>query len=112
MDPRADKLGIGKAGLILMIQRLIAQGVTTIEAGRGAYEYKISHGGQNIAVHRMLISRPGAVPRLKLRLLRGWSDFLDFAYYRVWFKKFAPVVRKKTGLPARPLWRIWIRSRL
>ena len=112
LDPRADKLSIGKIGMILMIQALIAQGVTSIEGGRGEYDYKTAHGGQNIPVHRILISRPGAIARLKLRLLRGWSDILDFAYYRVWFKKLSPVIRQKTGLPARPLWRIWIRSRL
>ena len=112
LDPRADKLSIGKVGLLLMIEDLIAAGITRIEGGRGEYDYKTAHGGQNVPVLRILISRNRAVNRALLQLVVAWSDLVDFAYYRVWFKKIAPVLRKKVGLPMRPLWRLWIGSRL
>ena len=112
LDARADKMGIGKASLMLMIEDLIAAGVTQIEAGRGEYDYKTQHGGKDIPVHRILLSRNTRLCRLKLGLLLVWSDAVDYFYYRVWFKKIAPVLRKKVGLPARPLWRHWIGSRV
>jgi CelD/BcsL family acetyltransferase involved in cellulose biosynthesis len=112
LDPRADKLGIGKFSLMQMIDDLIAAGVTQIEAGRGDYEYKTAHGGQNIPVHRMILSRNTLPSRLCLNLLLAWSDAVDFLYYRVWFKKISPELRKRIGLPAPPLWRLWIGSRV
>ena len=112
LDPRADKLSIGKVGLLLMIEDLIAAGIRQIEGGRGEYDYKTAHGGQNVPVQRILISRNSATARVMLRLVMAWSDMVDFLYYRVWFKKIAPVLRQKAGLPARPLWRLWIGSRL
>lgn len=112
LDPVAERLSAGKVGLLLMIERLIQQGVTRIEAGRGDYGYKLEYGGHSVAVHRLIVHPATTTARLRLRLLLAWSDILNLLYYRLWFLKLAPRLRKVTGGRPRPLWRSWIRSRL
>jgi CelD/BcsL family acetyltransferase involved in cellulose biosynthesis len=112
LDPDAERLSIGKVGLVRMIGALIGQGVTLIEAGRGDYDYKLSYGGQSIAVWRLLVVRNTRLDRLCLRWLLVWSNLLHLVYYRIWFLKLVPKLRKSFGLAPRPLWRGWIRTRL
>lgn len=106
LDDRAEKLSMGNIGMGLSIRHLIAAGVTTIEAGRGKYDYKIAYGGQDVPVFRILISR--RTPRLLL----AWANLLDLCYYRIWFKRLAPRLRKTLGLAPPPLRQFWIGSRI
>jgi CelD/BcsL family acetyltransferase involved in cellulose biosynthesis len=112
LDPEAERLSIGKVGLLQMIEVMIDQGITRIEAGRGDYDYKLSYGGQSIAVWRLLALRNTRWDKLRLRWLLVWADLLHLFYYRIWFLKLAPKLRKHFRLPPRPLWRGWIRTRL
>lgn len=112
LDPEAEKLSVGKVSMLMMIEELISQGVTRIEAGRGEYDYKRAYGGKSIPVHRLIVSPATLAVRLRLRILLGWADLLHLFYYRIWFLKMAPRWRRLTGLTPRPLWRIWIRTRL
>lgn len=112
LDSEADHLSVGKVGLVLMIKTLIEAGYRRIEAGRGEYDYKLVYGGENVPVHRLVISASGAFARLRLRALLAWVDLMDIGYYKIWFKRIHPRLRKITGRPSRPLWRAWIRTRL
>ena len=112
LDPAAEKLSVGKVSMLMMIEELISQGVTRIEAGRGEYDYKRAFGGKSIAVRRLIISPASLAGRLRLRILLGWADLLHLFYYRIWFLKLAPRWYRLTGRAARPLWRIWIKTRL
>jgi CelD/BcsL family acetyltransferase involved in cellulose biosynthesis len=112
LDPTTEKFSLGKVGLLLMIEDMIKSGIRFVEAGRGEYDYKIALGGQDVPVHRILITRAGALSRARLWMLLAWTDLLDFLHYRIWFKKVAPALRLKFGGTARPLWRVWIRSRI
>ncbi len=111
-DPEAERLSIGKAGLMIMIGNFIKSGATLIEAGRGEYGYKLSYGGKDLPVHRILIGRTDPLSRLKLKALLAWSDVFNFVYYRAWFVKFSPIVRQKLGGKPKPLWRHWIRTQI
>lgn len=112
LDPEADHLSVGKVGLVLMIKTLIEAGYRRIEAGRGEYDYKLVYGGENVPVHRVVISGAGAFAGLRLRALLAWVDLMDIGFYKIWFKRIHPRLRKITGGASRPLWRAWIRSRL
>ena len=112
LDPEANHLSVGKVGLVLMIRTLIEAGFRRIEAGRGEYDYKLVYGGENVPVHRLLISKTGALAGLRLRALLVWVDLMDIGYYKIWFKRIHPRLRKITDWGPRPLWRAWIRSRL
>jgi CelD/BcsL family acetyltransferase involved in cellulose biosynthesis len=112
LDPEADHLSVGKVGLVLMIKTLIEAGYRRIEAGRGEYDYKLVYGGENVPVHRVVISSSGAFAGLRLRALLAWVDLMDIGFYKIWFKRLHPRIRKITGGASRPLWRAWIRTRL
>ena len=112
IDPELDRLSVGKVGLILMIERLIANGVRRIEAGVGAYDYKLVYGGEAVPVHRLIVTRATLSARLQLALLLGWARLLHLSYYRLWFGRLAPRLRKLVPWPHRPLWASWIRSRI
>ncbi len=112
LDPAADKFSLGKTGLVLAFRALIEAGFRRIEAGRGEYDYKLSLGGQDVQVHRILISRDMWFARFRLRLLLGWADLFNLIYYRVWFLKLGPRLRSVTGGKSRPLWQSWIRTRI
>jgi CelD/BcsL family acetyltransferase involved in cellulose biosynthesis len=112
LDPEADHLSVGKVGLVLMIKTLIEAGFQRIEAGRGEYDYKLVYGGENVPVHRVVISPAGAFAGLRLRVLLAWVDLMDIGFYKIWFKRIHPRLRKITGGTSRPLWRAWIRTRL
>lgn len=110
LDPEAERLSAGKAGLLKMIEALIQQGITQIEAGRGDYGYKLSYGGKSIPVQRLLIS--STQRRARVRLLLMWADLINYIYYRIWFLKVVPILAQRAGRRPRPLWRSWIRSRI
>lgn len=112
LDPDVDRLSAGKVVFILMFERMIQAGITRIEAGRGAYGYKIDYGGQTVAVHRLIVHRDTGWARQRLKALLAWADLLNLAYYRVWFLKLSPGMRRKIGGTPQPLWRGWIRTRL
>ncbi|NJM81623.1 MAG: GNAT family N-acetyltransferase [Tabrizicola sp.] len=112
LDPEAEKLSVGKVSLIMLIEDLIIAGVKRIEAGRGEYDYKVGLGATSAAVHRLILCRASPLGRLRLRLLLAWADFLNLCYYRIWFLKLAPRLRRATGLRPAPLWRSWIRTRI
>jgi CelD/BcsL family acetyltransferase involved in cellulose biosynthesis len=112
LDPEAHRLSIGKAGLVMMIKGMIGAGIQQVEAGRGEYDYKLSLGGKDVPVHRMLISSATQRAAVRLRFLLGWAQLIDLLHYRIWFKRIAPPLRRITGLPPRQLWRLWIRTRV
>ena len=112
LDDTADKLSIGKVGLVQMIESMIKQGVTRIEGGMGSYPYKLSYGGRMVDVHRIILSRAAGGTRLRLKLLLKWAELVNFVYYRLWFIKLAPRIRARTGMGFHALSRHWIKTRI
>ncbi|WP_371170540.1 GNAT family N-acetyltransferase [Aliiroseovarius sp. 2305UL8-7] len=112
LDDTADKLSIGKVGLVQMIKAMIEQGVTRVEGGMGTYPYKLSYGGQMVDVHQIILSRPTASTRRRLKLVLAWSEAFNFLYYRLWFIKLAPRIRARTGMKFHALSRHWIKTRI
>jgi CelD/BcsL family acetyltransferase involved in cellulose biosynthesis len=102
------RFGLGRLGLIQLIEAMIAEGVHRIEAGVGRYDYKRQLGGQVLELRSVLVVKKHVWAVLRARLFLQLSDFLQLVYYRVWFVRLAPRLR----LCRRPLWRTWIRSRL
>jgi CelD/BcsL family acetyltransferase involved in cellulose biosynthesis len=103
-----DTLGLGSIGLVKQIEQSIADGQDAIEAGIGRYDYKVQWGGEELPLRSLLV-----VARTRSSLVRAkWfmraAALLDLLYYRILFKRVAPMLR----LPRAPLWRCWIRSRI
>lgn len=110
LDPEAERFGLGKIGLLMMIEQLIDQGVTKVEGGLGEYDYKRTWGGEDVPTRKFVIRY--SLPHWKLRLLFTWADLLNLLYYRIWFQKLAPRLCRLTGAKSGPLWQGWIRTRL
>ena len=112
LDETADRLSIGKVGLVQMIEALTAQGITRVEGGMGSYPYKLSYGGEMVDVHRIILSSQSASTRLRLKVMLKWSEAFNFLYYRLWFIKLAPRIRSRTGMKFHALSRHWIKTRI
>ena len=103
-----EKFGLGRIGLIKMIEALIAEGVRTIEAGPGHYDYKTRHGGIELPLRRLVIARSSLLSGWKVRAALLWADVLNKIYYKAWFLKVAT----RSPRLQHPLWNKWIRTRL
>ncbi len=111
-DPELERLSLGKIGLIQMIEKLIEDGITRVEAGIGDYGYKLIYGGEAVPTHRLIISQKSGLAALRLKLCLGWARLLHLAYYRLWFGRLAPRLRSILPLGHKPLWTAWVRTRI
>ena len=102
-----DQFALGRVGVVKMIELAHGDGATAIEAGIGSYGYKDNLNAQTHPLHSIAVCRNGLLPRLRALFTLAYGDFLNLAYYRVWYQRVAPRVK----LPRRPLWRSWIRRR-
>jgi CelD/BcsL family acetyltransferase involved in cellulose biosynthesis len=103
-----ERFGLGVLGLVQLIEAMIGEGVRSIEAGLGHYDYKIHFGGKEVDTRSYLVLANRGLVYPRFRFFAFLSHLLDLTYYRIWFKRLAP----RLPLPRRPLWRTWIRSRL
>jgi CelD/BcsL family acetyltransferase involved in cellulose biosynthesis len=103
-----NKYSLGRVGLIKMIEWAIGQGIQRIEAGAGHYDYKIKLGGKEYPLYTIMLVRKQWFPRLRAYIFANLSSLLHFCYYRIWFNRLVP----KLPFKRRPLWKLWIRTRL
>ena len=103
-----DLLGLGRIGLVQLIEVALGEGIRHIEAGAGRYEYKVRHGAEEHLLRSLLVVSTRSGSRLRSSLFARLARALHLFYYRGWFARVAP----RLPLPRRPLWRSWIRSRL
>ncbi|MGJ5620531.1 GNAT family N-acetyltransferase [Sulfitobacter sp. MF3-043] len=106
IDPKFEKIGLGRVGLVERVSALITAGTQLVEAGAGEYEYKLSYGGELVPVHTIVFANPAK--RLRAQMLLLWADAVHLLYYRIWFLKLRP----RLGTRPRALWTRWIRTRL
>jgi CelD/BcsL family acetyltransferase involved in cellulose biosynthesis len=107
-ESRWDRFGLGRLGLMRMLESAIADGVRYIEAGAGHYDYKVQLGGKEYRIKTLTMVSHRVTAQLRFRAFRVLSDVLHLLYYRVWFLR----VRPRLPFGRRPLWRSWVRSRL
>lgn len=103
-----SRFGLGRLGLLQLIEAMIAEGVQHIEAGLGHYDYKLQLGGIELQSRSFLLASTRVGNRTRIALFLALSDLIHFLYYRLWFLRLAPHI----SWLKRPLWRKWIRSRL
>lgn len=102
-----DQFALGRVGVVKMMELANTDGATEIEAGIGSYGYKENLNAETHPLRSITVRRNGLLPRLRTLFTLGYGDFLDLAYYRVWYIRLAP----RAKLLQRPLWRSWIRRR-
>lgn len=108
VDENWEKLGLGRIGMVKMIEAMIQAGVREIEAGPGRYEYKVKHGAVESPLCSVWIFPDASLARMKMKFLKEFIRLADLLYYRVWFLK----LRARLGLGPTSLARWWTRMRL
>lgn len=103
-----DKYALGRIGLVKEIEMAITEGVQEIEAGAGHYDYKVKLGGEEHPLYTLMLVRKQLFCRWRAFLFSRVSGLLHLCYYRVWFNRLA----SKLPFKRRPLWKLWIRTRL
>jgi hypothetical protein len=103
-----DRFGLGVLGLVQLIEVMIDEGVRSIEAGVGHYDYKIHFGAVEMTARSCVVVANRQLSELKFRVYLPVYRALDVLYYKIWFKRAAV----RWPFLQRPLWQIWIRSRL
>jgi CelD/BcsL family acetyltransferase involved in cellulose biosynthesis len=110
LDPVAQSIGVARVALLDWAGAAAMRGGKLIEAGAGEYDHKLAYGGQSVPLRRLILAPRHTASEVAVALVL--FDLLDLLYYRIWFLKLAPRLRKVTGMRPRPLWRIWRRTRL
>jgi CelD/BcsL family acetyltransferase involved in cellulose biosynthesis len=106
MGPRWDRLSLGPAGAISMIEAAIREGKTRVEGGLGHYEYKIRLGAKEYGVKtvRVLAKRRGT--KWRKTLFDAIRFCVLYCYHKIWYRRVIP------RLPVffrRPQWNSWLR---
>lgn len=106
MGPTWDRLSLGPAGAITMIEAAIQEGKRHVEGGVGHYEYKLKLGAQE---RQLLVARVKATTfgsRFRAAFYGLLRLCLQYGYHRGWYRRVTP------RLPAvfrRPQWSLWLR---
>jgi len=103
-----DRYGIGRIGVLKIIEQAISEGAGLIEAGTGHYNYMVQLGGIEQSLRCVLIARNRLASRLRTRILFAAAYLVHLLYFRIWFNRLAPML----PLSRRPLWKSWIHLRL
>jgi hypothetical protein len=107
-DTEWNEYGIGYLSHALLMEKAILERIGEIDAGRGHYSHKLHLGGKEIPLVSHLISKKSTNCIFRTYLFYFCSRMLHLLYYRIWFNRLAP----KFPLKRKPLWRLWIRTRL
>lgn len=107
-EPRWSSYGLGRMILSHIIELAISQGLRRVDVGTGHYEYKLRLGGVETPVWTSLLASARVSLYPRAHVLYYVSTALDRLYYKTWRYRVAP----RLGLPPRPLWDAWIRTRL
>jgi CelD/BcsL family acetyltransferase involved in cellulose biosynthesis len=107
-DPALEKLGLGRLSLAETFRVLMQDGQRFLEGGPGHYDYKLRLGAEEHPMHRVVFGGRTRSRRWRGELLLRWASLVHLVYYRAWFLKLRP----RLGLPPRPLWRNWTRTRI
>ncbi len=105
-DRKWNRFSLGTTGFFCLVEEALKEGSTRIEGGIAHYDYKQKLNGVEHAMEvlRVVANRPTS----KL-LTRGYGwlrQFLQLAYYKVWYARVSP------RLPApfrKPIWPFWLR---
>lgn len=108
----SDVMSLGSLGIMDCVAFIIENGIYQIEDGAGNYAYKTSGGGELVSLTGIIIHPKGSLSILRLKVFIVFSKLLNLLYYSIWFKKIRPHWQILTGAKPRPLWRVWIRTRL
>ncbi len=103
-----SKVDFQRISFGLKIQSAIRDGVTSIDAGRGRYEYKLAMGGKLTSVHNVFVESRTFLSKIKLSAFYLLIWVSNILYSKVWRRRVVP----RLGLRPSPLWCWWIKTNM
>jgi hypothetical protein len=107
-EERYNEIGIGPILFSEQVKLAISEKVDCIDAMRGKYEYKLRLGGELFTTKKISVIRKGLINAFRVKMFFAVAALLNIIYYKIWFNRIAP----KLSFKRRPLWKLWIRTRL
>jgi CelD/BcsL family acetyltransferase involved in cellulose biosynthesis len=94
----------------------MAQGISTVDAMSGFYEYKRRLGAEFMGLTSLAVIHSSRVSRMRAKLFKAAVAVVDALYFRLWLCRITPLLRKRFRVKNHPLvWagmnRRFIRSR-
>lgn len=106
LDLRWAKISLGSCALIIMLRRAVREGITSLYAGVGRYDYKTRLGGEERPVVTMRARRRGLAVTARLAAFELWFRLVEVLYFKFWYMRVQPRLPR---FCRRPIWKIWSR---
>lgn len=103
------RFSLGTVMFVHMIEASIKENISQVDGGQGHYDYKLKLGANEYQLQSILVGKNSFRQRVKAKIFLWLSKFLHIVYYKIWFCRLAP---KLPSIFRRPLWKIWIRTRI
>ena len=94
----------------------MSQGISTVDAMSGFYEYKRRLGADFLGLTTLAMVHPSVSSRGRTKLFKAMVAIVDATYFRMWLCRITPLLRKRFRMKNHPLLRAgmarrFIRSR-
>lgn len=103
-----SKIDFQRISFELKIKSALSEQVTSIDAGRGWYEYKLAMGGKLTSVNNVYVESREMFSRMKLSIFYLLIWTCNVLYSKVWRRRIAP----RMGFRPRPLLSWWIKTHM
>lgn len=103
-----ERLSIGQVSSLIQMRTEASEGIRHADLGQGFYDYKKSMGASSEKLDRVSIERQGITNRIRLQFWRLISKLIHVVFYKIWIIRLRP----RLTLRSKPLWSLWIRTRI
>jgi len=103
-----SKIDFQRISFRLTLQSALSEQVTSIDDGRGRYEYKMAMGGKLTNVNNVYVESREMFSRMKLSVFYLLILTCNVLYSKVWRRRIAP----RMGFRPRPLFSWWIKTHM
>jgi hypothetical protein len=90
------------------VEKAIKDGVNSIDAMRGYYEYKIVMGGELLPTSNILVFSKNLRSLIRISIFRSLVWLLNVVHFKIWRRRIAP----RLGLKPKALRNWWIRTHM
>ena len=104
IGPKWDRLSLGPAGAITMLEAAIQEGRTRVEGGLGHYPYKLKLGAAEHPVKILRVFGKGKAARVRHALFNSSRLCLLYGYHKLWYRRLTPRLPEAFRKPQARLW--------
>ena len=90
VGPEWDVYRLGQAGLVTLIRHAIDERCTSLDGGRGHYEYKLRFGATEYAIRQVRIVGNRIRSRIGVRVVLLLHAILEIVYNKILYRRIMP----------------------